>query len=144
MRAFDYRPSVSTERLFRNAFPSQGLRTFMPNPIQASYQTAPGSSASLNLSAPDLTKFPPRSPRVRLGGFAHFPRMIDKARAFAAGTNGEYHYNCPIDQRLFTFSGVNPDAFLVEVKAGKTDSELLAYFMANLQPKRQPFEIAEW
>src|SRR3954468_16090763 len=116
----------------------------MSNPVQSSYQKPPSVSAGINLSAPDLTKFPPRSPRVRLGGFAHLPRMIDKARAFAAGANGDYHYNCPIDQRLLTFSGVNPDAFLVEVKAGKSDSELLAYFVANLQPKRQPFEIAEW
>lgn len=116
----------------------------MSNPVQSSYQNGPAANAAINLSAPNLTKFPPRSPRTKLGGFVHLPRLIDKARAFAAGVNGDYHYNCPIDQRFFTFSGVNPDAFLSEVKAGKSDSELLAYAMANLQPKRQPFEIAEW
>ena len=116
----------------------------MSNSIQSAYQKGPATTESVNLSAPDLTKFPPRSPRVKLGGFVHLPRLIDKARSVVAGTNGDYHYNCPIDQRFFTFSGVNPDAFLAEVKAGKSDSELFAYALANLQPKRQPFEIAEW
>ena len=40
----------------------------------------------LNLSAPDFSQHPPRSVRVRLGGFAHLPRLLDKARAAAAGT----------------------------------------------------------
>jgi hypothetical protein len=37
-------------------------------------------------NAPDLTKRPPRSPRVRLGGLALLPRMLDKGRATVAGT----------------------------------------------------------
>ena len=32
-------------------------------------------------NAPDLTQRPPRSPRVRLGGFVILPRMLDKGRA---------------------------------------------------------------
>ena len=43
-----------------------------------------------DFSAPDLTQHPPRSVRVRLGGFAHLPRLLDKARAFAAGKQGSY------------------------------------------------------
>lgn len=116
----------------------------MSNSVQASYQTTPQTGGTINLNAPNLTQFPPRSPRTQLGGFVHLPRLIDKARAFAADKNGDYHYNCPIDQRFFAFSGIVPDAFLVEVKAGKSDSELLAYVTANLQPKRHPAEIAEW
>ena len=52
------------------------------------------------MNAPDLTQRPPRSPRVRLGGYALLPRMLDKGRATLAGKNGEYHYACPLDQRL--------------------------------------------
>ncbi len=33
------------------------------------------------LHTPDLTQFPPRSPRVRLGGYVILPRMLDKGRA---------------------------------------------------------------
>jgi hypothetical protein len=107
---------------------------------------APAATAagSVNLSAPDLTKHPPRSPRTRLGGFVHFPRLIDKARATVAGTNGDFHYDCPMDQRFWAFTGIKPAAFLKEVKAGKTDSELLAYVQANMTPKRGPSEIKAW
>jgi hypothetical protein len=116
----------------------------MASTLQSSYQNPSATNAGINLSKPDLTKFPPRSPRTRLGGFVHFPRLIDKARATVAGTNGDFHYNCPIDQRFFAFTGVNPEAFLAEIKAGKSDSELLAYMTANSQPKRHPAEIAAW
>ncbi len=38
----------------------------------------------------DLTQRPPRSPRVRLGGYAILPRLLDKCRALLAGKVGEY------------------------------------------------------
>jgi hypothetical protein len=116
----------------------------MSNNLQSSYLNPTASSGAINLSAPDLTKFPPRSPRTRLGGFAQLPRLIDKARAVASGKGGEFHYNCPVDQRFFGFTGVNPEAFMEQVKAGKSDGELLAFVMANLNPKRHPSEIAGW
>ena len=113
--------------------------------LQSSYtQPTAAAAGSINLGAPDLTRHPPRSPRTRLGGFVHLPRLIDTARAVLAGTNGDFHYNCPIDQRFWAFTGVNPDAFLAEVKAGRSDSELLAYALAHAQPKRHPSEIAAW
>jgi hypothetical protein len=104
----------------------------------------PAAAGSVNLSAPDLTRHPPRSPRTRLGGFAHLPRLIDKARAVAAGKAGDFHYNCPIDQQFFSFSGVDHEAFMAEVKAGKADGELLAFAMANLKPARSASQIASW
>jgi hypothetical protein len=117
----------------------------MSDPLTAAY-TSPAAPAAgaVTLGTPDLRRHPPRSPRTRLGGFAHLPRLIDKARAFVAGTHGDYHYNCPVDQRFFAFTGINPDAFLLEVKAGKTDSELLAYASAHLVPPRAPSQIASW
>ena len=116
----------------------------MSNSLQSSSTQPSAPKGTVNLGAPDLTIHPPRSPRTRLGGFVHLPRMIDKARAFVAGKNGDFHYNCPMDQTLFEFSGVNADAFLEEVKQDKSDSELLAYFTANLKPARNPAEIASW
>src|SRR6266446_4883444 len=58
-------------------------------------------------NVPDLTKQPPRSPRVRLGGYVILPRMLDKGRATIAGKNGEYHYACPMDQRLLEWINTN-------------------------------------
>jgi len=60
----------------------------------------------MSLHTPDLTKFPPRSPRVRLGGYAILPRCLDKGRATLAGKQGEYHYACPLDQHFLEFAGV--------------------------------------
>lgn len=113
--------------------------------LQSAYTQPTGTTAdAINLGAPNLTRHPPRSPRTRLGGFVHLPRLIDKARAVIAGTNGDFHYNCPMDQRFWAYTGINSDAFFAEVKAGKSDSELLAYVSVNSQPKRQPSEIASW
>ena len=95
-------------------------------------------------SAPDLTRHPPRSPRVRLGGFVHLPRLLDKARAHAAGRAGDYIYPCPLDQRFFAFIGLTPEAFLDAVKAGKTDTEMLAWVMDHARPVRAPHEILAW
>ena len=96
----------------------------------------------VNLSSPDLTQHPPRSVRVRLGGYAHLPRLLDKARAEIAGKSGDYHYNCPLDQRLFAFTGINPDAMLVEIKSDKTDVQMLEW--VNTTAKRQSHEIIAW
>lgn len=96
----------------------------------------------VNLSQPDLTQHPPRSVRVRLGGYAHLPRLLDKARATIAGKGGEYHYNCPLDQRFFAFTGIDHEAMLAVIKSGKSDSEMLAW--VNEHTPRQPFEVASW
>jgi len=116
----------------------------MSTSLRSSYQNPQTFSGSVKLGAPDLTRHPPRSPRCRLGGYAHFPRLIDKARAFAAGTHGDFHYNCPIDQRFFSYTGIDPDQFLEQVKVGKSDSELLAFVTERSQPKHHPAEIAAW
>ena len=96
------------------------------------------------IHAPDLTKQPPRSPRVRLGGYALLPRCLDKGRATIAGTNGEYHFNCPLDQRLLTFAGVDADALKKELGKGKGDWEILQWFQKNSEHRRSDAEIAAW
>lgn len=98
----------------------------------------------MNYAKPDLTLHPPRSPRVRLGEFVHLPRLLDKARAFAAGRVGDYIYPCPLDQRFFDFTGITPDAFLAAVRADRSDTEMLAWVMEHLVPTRLPYEIAGW
>ncbi|MFI5335775.1 MAG: DUF5069 domain-containing protein [Opitutales bacterium] len=92
----------------------------------------------------DLTQHPPRSPRIRLGGYVHLPRLLDKARAHLAGKLGEYNWNCPLDQRFLTFTGLNADALLAEVRAGRNDSEILAWVTATQQQARSPWEILAW
>ena len=92
----------------------------------------------------DLTKTPPRSARVRLGGYAILPRMLDKGRATIAGKNGEYHYACPMDQRFIDFVGIDPEALKKELAAGKGDGEILEWIQQNAKNKRTEPEVAVW
>ena len=96
------------------------------------------------LNAPDLTKQPPRSARVRLGGYVVLPRCLDKGRATIADKNGEYHYACPLDQRFLEFAGVDPAALKKQLAAGKGDNEVLAWINTNAKHKRTDSEIAAW
>ena len=92
----------------------------------------------------NLTERPPRSPRVRLGGFVILPRMLDKARATIAGTNGEYHYNCPLDQHFLSFAGIDPEALLAEIRTGKGDGEILEWIRENSFAKPSELLILDW
>lgn len=92
----------------------------------------------------DLTQRPPRSPRVRLGGYVILPRMLDKGRATIAGKNGEYKYACPLDQRFLDYAGVDPAALKKQLAAGKGDGEILEWIQKNGKAKRSDAEIAAW
>src|SRR5688500_9660455 len=72
----------------------------------------------------DLTKEAPRSPRVRIGGYAILARTYDKCCALLDGNIGEYHFDCPLDNMLFGFKGGTGDDFKAEVEKGATDEEM--------------------
>ena len=92
----------------------------------------------------DLTQRPPRSFRVRLGGYVILARMLDKGRATLARKNGEYKYNSTTDQRLVQFLGFDPDAMLKELAAGKGDGEILEWVQSHSKTPRAPWEIEAW
>lgn len=99
---------------------------------------------STDLTAHDLTKRPPRSGRCRLGGYAILPRMLDKCRAVIAGTNGEYHYDCPLDQHILNFLGLDPAALREQVATGQGDGAILEWINAHATHQRSPWEIEQW
>lgn len=96
------------------------------------------------VNAPDLTKQPPRGPRVRLGGYVILARMLDKGRATINGKNGEYHYACPLDQRLLDFTGIDPEALKKQLETGKGDWEILEWIGANSRTKPGQAGILAW
>lgn len=96
------------------------------------------------MNAPDLTQRPPRSPRVRLGGYTILPRLLDKARAVIAGTAGEYKYNNPNDGHFFRFTGISPEALLAQVKTGAGDWDILLWVNEQAPLKRTALEIQQW
>lgn len=96
------------------------------------------------MHALDLTQRPPRSPRVRLGGYTILPRLLDKARAMLKGTNGDYRYNNPNDGHFFRFTGLTPEALLEQVKTGAGDWDMLLWVNTNAPLKRTALEISQW
>jgi Domain of unknown function (DUF5069) len=52
-----------------------------------------------------------RSPRETLGGYVLAARALDKCRAVLTGQEGEYHSNCPLDQRWLKFAEIDYAAF---------------------------------
>ncbi|HEY3763464.1 MAG TPA: DUF5069 domain-containing protein [Verrucomicrobiae bacterium] len=93
----------------------------------------------------DLTQRPPRSPRVRLGGYVLLPRILDKGRASLADKLGEYHFaGKGMDRHFFTFTGLDHESLKKELAKGLGDGEILAWVQANSKPQHQPWEIAAW
>jgi hypothetical protein len=96
------------------------------------------------IQSPDLTRQPPRSPRVRLGGYVLLPRMLDKARATLAGKNGEYTYGCPLDQRFLEFAGLKADALKKQIAKGLGDAAILKWITSNAPNQPSSVEIHIW
>jgi len=91
----------------------------------------------------DLTIQAPHSPRERLAGFVIASRTIDKCRACEAGTLGEYHYDCPLDNMLFSFKGITGDQFTTVVEGLANNAEIGDWLLANGTPKTAA-EIKTW
>jgi hypothetical protein len=91
----------------------------------------------------DLTKQAPHSPRDRTAGFAIAARTADKCRASLAGKLGEYHYDCPLDNQLFSFKGINGGQFQAAVQAAKNYEDIGIWLLANGTSKTAP-EIEDW
>jgi len=91
----------------------------------------------------DLRKEAPRSPRIRVGGYAILGRTIDKCRVLVAGDIGEYHFNCPLDNMLFGFKAVKGDDFKAQIEQGASDQEMIDWLNQSGE-KRTPEEIKRW
>ncbi len=91
----------------------------------------------------DLTKVAPRSPRVRVGGYAILGRTIDKCRALISGNIGEYHFDSLLDNVLFGFKGVKGSDFKAEIEKGASDMEM-ARWLDNHGEQQSPDEVQGW
>jgi hypothetical protein len=98
---------------------------------------------SNHMSAKDLSKQAPTSPRVRTGGYAILARMADKGSADIAGTVGSYHFDCPLDNYLFGFKEVSGADVRKLLEEGSTNEYIAAWLDANGIPK-SPEEVTAW
>jgi hypothetical protein len=78
------------------------------------------------LRTKDLAVEEPRPMDEELAGYAWLPRLIDKGRAFAAGTLGSYYHPCPVDLRALELLGVSPEHFREIASAAETAADVLA------------------
>jgi hypothetical protein len=97
----------------------------------------------LKLLAKDLAKDYPRSPRETLAGYVIAARMLDKCRAVIAGTAGEYHFDCPLDNQFLGFTGIGAEQFKAFVTTGAPDAEVATWIEQNSKIKERP-EIVAW
>jgi hypothetical protein len=81
--------------------------------------------------------------KVKIAGHVHVARMIDKCRAVLAGTEGEYIYPCPMDERLLEFTGIISEQFTAAVRANPTDEGVAAWFAQSAKPHTLD-ELEEW
>ena len=96
-----------------------------------------------NVTGKDLTKESPRSPRIRVGGYAILGRTIDKCRALVAGNIGEYHFDCPLDNMLFGFKDVKGVDFEAQIENGASDQQMAEWLDAT-GDKKTPDEVKNW
>ncbi|MDQ6780881.1 MAG: DUF5069 domain-containing protein [Candidatus Eremiobacteraeota bacterium] len=86
----------------------------------------------------DLTKQPPRSPRVQVGGLVMIARTIDKLRASLPGGNpGSYKmpgFSAEILERL----GVSEDALRGVIAKAESEDAVLAWLAAHTDQARYP------
>jgi len=79
----------------------------------------------------DLRKQPPHSPRERVAGFVLAMRAVDKCRASLNGKLGEYHYDCPMDNKLFSFMDITAEQFTDAVKKAKTYEDVGMWLLTH-------------
>ncbi|HNV24934.1 MAG TPA: DUF5069 domain-containing protein [Nitrospira sp.] len=91
----------------------------------------------------DLRTAFPRSMKTRLAGYVHLARMIDKCRAVLAGTEGEYIYPCPMDERLLDYAGITAEQFTAAVKAHPTDDGVAEWLRQTATPHGRE-ELEDW
>jgi len=86
----------------------------------------------------------PRSPKLRLGGLAHLPRLLDKIRLRHCGEIHDYNYlTVGFDKYLLDLLQINGSELEGRVLQGATDEELLAWIQARARPLSDE-DIREW
>ena len=93
--------------------------------------------------APDLTRHYPASPHAMLGGYILAKRALDKCRAELAGTIGEYHFDCPMDNMFLSFAELKGSDFRDFVATGADDAAVAQWIEKNAK-KRERIEIIKW
>ena len=96
-----------------------------------------------NVNSLDLSKEFPRSPRATLAGYVIAARTLDKCRAVIAGTAGEYHFDCPLDQLFLDFAGITAEDFKAFAATGADDAAVAEWIQATAIDHKQE-TLVQW
>jgi quercetin dioxygenase-like cupin family protein len=83
------------------------------------------------MKAKDLSVVEPAPFDSQLDGYAYIPRMLDKARATIAGTQGSYLFGCPVDHTCMARLGIAPERVRELAAAHDDDRDVLAGLRAD-------------
>lgn len=83
----------------------------------------------------DLTKTYPASVREKMHGIVQLKRTIDKGKAAAAGTIGDYQYDCPMDKHLFEFLDLDGETLLDVISTAENDNDISEFVAAYVHAK---------
>jgi hypothetical protein len=81
--------------------------------------------------ARDLRTQEPRAPKETLGGYEYGARALDKCRASLVGLQGDFKFNCPMDQRFFAASGIDAETFKAQAASGASDEDMERWVQEN-------------
>ena len=101
------------------------------------------SNTKVKELALDLSTAFPASPRETLGGYVVAKRTLDKCRATLAGTNGEYHFDCPLDNFFLGFVEIAAEDFKAFVETGASDDAVAGWIEENAK-KHARREVIAW
>jgi hypothetical protein len=91
----------------------------------------------------DLTKQAPRSPRQRIGNYVVLARALDKGRAMVHGHGGDYHFDCPLDNMLFSFKDVKGVQIKELLEEGRSDEQIVEWLDKH-GAEKTPEEVKQW
>ncbi len=78
----------------------------------------------------------PRRGRERIGEALWLARLIDKARASAAGTIYDYIYPCPMDRGVLERWGIAPEQFEGALREHASDEAVFRWLTLHTTPER--------
>jgi hypothetical protein len=81
--------------------------------------------------AKDLRKTEPSAPDQELAGFPLAARCLDKCRAELVGWQGDYKFNCPMDQEFLRDAELAAEDFKTFVASGADDEEVASWIKEN-------------
>jgi hypothetical protein len=70
-------------------------------------------------------------------------RTLDKCRATLAGTAGEYHFDCPLDNLFFAFVEISAESFKNFVASGASDEEVATWIEGGSR-RAARVEVIKW